>query len=246
MGRRFDDHLTFLREFRRSFETTGAVAPSGRSLARAMTHNLADGSSPRSILEVGPGTGAVTRAILGRLRPGDCLDLVEINPDFADHLVRRFRADAEYAAHAEQCHVHCCALQDFAGRPGGYDAVISGLPFNNFATELVVDLIDAAIGHVRPGGTLSFFEYMYVRPVRQRIGRRPDRTRLTRIEAALQRRLARHRFRTDWVFANLPPAWVQHLRIDAAADPAAASPTAAAVGGPPHAASTRPPASEPV
>ena len=219
MRRQIRDHLTFFREFRRTFKTTGAVAPSGRSLAKSMTRVLDDLPGPRTILEVGPGTGAVTGAIVRRLRPGDRLDLVEINVDFARTLESRFRSDPAWKAVAGQCGVHCCPLEEYAGLDGGYDAVVSGLPFNNFPTELVVGLLDAAIGHVRPGGTLSFFEYMCVRPVRRKIGRRPDRTRLTRIEAVLRRRFDRHRFDTDWVFANFPPAWVQHLRVDAPAEP---------------------------
>ena len=218
MKRQLQDHWTFLREFRRTFRTTGAVAPSGRSLAKAMTRPLRELPEPRRVLEIGPGTGAVTRTILKSLGECDTLDLVEINSEFADHLRQRFLDDPDYQAAADRATVHCCPLQDFAGIEGGYDAVISGLPFNNFPTELVDSLMDCAIAHVRPGGTLSFFEYRYVRPVRQRIGRRPDRPRLTRIEMLLRRRFAEHRFRQDWVFANIPPAWVQHLRIKPHAD----------------------------
>jgi hypothetical protein len=38
------------------------------------------------------------------------------------------------------------------------------------------------------------------------------RRRLAELEEVLQDRLAAHRIRRDWVFCNLPPAWVQHLR----------------------------------
>ena len=213
MRRQLQDHLTFFREFRRTFRTTGAVAPSGRSLAKAMTRGLDDLSGPRRILEVGPGTGAVTKSIVRRLKPGDTLDLVEINADFADLLRKRFEADPAYRVVADQCRVHCCPLQEFED-PDGFDAVISGLPFNNFPTELVADLLRSALGHVRPGGTLCFFEYMYVRPVRQRFGKRVDRTRMTRIEMLLRKHFAEYRFKRDWVFANFPPAWVQHLRVE--------------------------------
>src|SRR3712207_2100544 len=58
------DHLEFLRQFRRQFETTGAVAPSSRFLAAAMTGPLSRRTKPARILEVGPGTGAVTRKIV--------------------------------------------------------------------------------------------------------------------------------------------------------------------------------------
>ncbi len=62
------DHRVFWREFRRNFHTTGAVLPSGRALARALTRYVAAGAAgPRRILEVGPGTGAVTTVLVDRL-----------------------------------------------------------------------------------------------------------------------------------------------------------------------------------
>lgn len=55
---------------------TGAIAPSGSRLGRALSRHVASPDArPRAILEVGPGTGAVTRHIAARLRPGDRLDL---------------------------------------------------------------------------------------------------------------------------------------------------------------------------
>ena len=67
---------------------------------------------------------------------------------------------------------------------------------------------------LNPGGTMSFFEYMYVRPVRRLVCPSHEKTRLAEIERVLQSRFAKHRFDTDWVFVNVPPAWVQHLRRD--------------------------------
>ncbi|HET9784113.1 MAG TPA: hypothetical protein VFP94_04030, partial [Terriglobales bacterium] len=65
----------FYEQFRHHFQATGAIAPSGAFLARAMTAPIARAChSVRSrlrVLEVGPGTGVFTRAILQQLRPGD-------------------------------------------------------------------------------------------------------------------------------------------------------------------------------
>src|SRR5438270_8819364 len=79
----------FFRAFRRNFHTTGAILPSSRFLARAMASDLKGPRGPARILEVGPGTGAVTREIVRLLLPGDRLDAVEINPSFVAHLRRR-------------------------------------------------------------------------------------------------------------------------------------------------------------
>ena len=213
------DHLAFFREFRNRFETTGSILPSSRFLARAMTAPLrqhprtgqAGEPSPLRILEIGPGSGAVTSEILPLLKPGDRFDLVEINENFVELLRRRFDTDPTWKAVSSQAALHNCPLQDFRA-VAPYDVVISGLPFNNFPAELVESLVETSWKLVAPGGTWSFFEYMFVRPIRCRVSGKKDRERLTTIETLLQSRFKQDRFRRDWVYANVPPAWVQHLR----------------------------------
>ncbi len=204
------DHFEFFRQYVARFETTGAVAPSSRFLARALSRPLRECHRAARVLEVGPGTGAVTREIVRHVKPGDQLDLVEINESFAALLRQRFQCDPGYRRVADRSAVHVCPLQQFSPE-GRYDVIVSGLPFNNFPASLVEELVDACLGLLAPGGTLSFFEYMYVRPIRRVVSRSPERTRLAEIERILQNRFSRHRFHTDWVFVNVPPAWVQHL-----------------------------------
>lgn len=209
------DHVEFFRQYVRRFETTGAVAPSSRFLARAMTRPLRDCRDRAvRVLEVGPGTGAVTREIVRHIKPGDTLDLVEINEDFAQLMRQRFETEPGYRAVADRAMVHVCPLQEFEPE-GRYDVIISGLPFNNFPSALVEELIDVCLELLNPGGTLSFFEYMYIRPLRRMVSGRHEKTRLGEIERILQARFQQHRFDTDWVFVNVPPAWVQHLRSKA-------------------------------
>ncbi len=217
------EHREFYRQFRERFETTGAIAPSSRFLARALTRPLRQRSVPRRVLEVGPGTGAVTRAIVRSLGPDDQFDLVEINPEFADLLRQRFANDPNFQHVADRTTVHEVALQNFTA-DATYDVVISGLPFNNFPSALVEELIDACLHHVSDQGSLSFFEYMFVRSIRRRTSAEDARRRLAEIEAILQNRFSQYRSRTDWVFANLPPAWVQHLVKSDSRVPRATSP----------------------
>jgi phosphatidylethanolamine/phosphatidyl-N-methylethanolamine N-methyltransferase len=65
----FAEHLEFFRQYRHRFQTTGAVAPSSRFLARALARPLQQHAGPCRVLEVGPGTGAVTRRIARLLKP---------------------------------------------------------------------------------------------------------------------------------------------------------------------------------
>lgn len=205
------DHIEFFRQFRRHFKTTGAVAPSSHVLAKAMTAPLADRVGPARVLEIGPGTGAVTRRIVSLLRPDDRLDLVELNERFAGMLERRFHTDPMWQSVAGQCRVHRVTLEEFASE-GLYDFIISGLPLNNFSEAAVSEIFSAYFRLLADGGVLSYFEYMYVRPLRKLMAKEAERQRLADLERVMRGYLSPYRFQTDWVFFNVPPAWVQHLR----------------------------------
>lgn len=205
------EHFEFLRQYRRRFDTTGAIAPSSRFLARALARPLAGHPGPARVLEVGPGTGAVTRRIVELIKPGGRLDLVELNESFVDVLNRRFAAEPRFQNVADRAQVHQCPIQEFrSDKP--YDFVICGLPFNNFPPTLVREIFDRMFQLLAPGGVLSYFEYMYMRPLRRLVSGADGRRRLSELEVVLQQHLGSRRFARDWVFLNLPPAWVQHLR----------------------------------
>ena len=212
----------FWREFRHSFHTTGAVAPSSAALGRALCRYLKPPPAtpeqaalfpPRRVLEVGPGTGAVTRHILRRLAPQDRLDLVEINPQFVQFLQRRFRQDKRFAPYRQQVHLHQGSVLQWQP-PERYDVVISGLPLNNFQPEQVQAFLDHFARLAGPGGVVSFFEYVAVRSTRQRLSRRvATRQRLRGVSSVLRNYLRCYELRRELVLRNLPPAWVHHLRF---------------------------------
>lgn len=211
MRRAIGEHVEFLRQYRKRFETTGALAPSSRFLARALTRPLEQHGGPVRVLEVGPGTGAVTRRITRLLKPQDRLDLVELNDQFVGVLKRRFTDDPEFHRVADRTTVHQCPIQEFRAE-APYDYIISGLPLNNFPPPLVREIFNVCFKLLAPGGVLSYFEYMYMRPLRRIVSNSAGKQRLTELEIVLQEFLGAHRFRRDWVFVNIPPAWVQHLR----------------------------------
>ena len=209
------EYTTFFRQFRQQFETTGAIAPSSRFLARAMARPLQqrDGDSPVRVLEIGPGTGAVTRTLVRHIREGDGFDLVELNESFVEMLNGRFEKEPHWNRIREQSQIHMVPVQEFqTDEP--YDFVISGLPLNNFPTDLVEEIFQAYFRILKPGGVLSYFEYQFVRSIRTRVGKQEERNRLAAIDATMKSYTDRLRFRRDWIFVNLPPAWVQHLRSE--------------------------------
>ena len=207
------NYLTFFSQFRKRFETTGAIAPSSRFLAAAMTRFLAarPPQHPVHILEIGPGTGPVTNRILQLLHPDDQLHLVELNPDFVSLLHQRFLTETLWSKAQHQTTIHQLPLQQFQATTP-FDFIISGLPLNNFPAPLVDELVTTYFQLLNPGGLLSYFEYMYVRPVRKRLTRGPEPQRITQIDQRLAQQCQATRIQRDNVWLNLPPAWVQHHR----------------------------------
>jgi phosphatidylethanolamine/phosphatidyl-N-methylethanolamine N-methyltransferase len=228
MRQRLTDYRVFWRQFREAYHSTGAVLPSGRGLARALARFVredaaaseraplrvaANGdSSGRRILEVGPGTGAVTVQIIGDMRPGDRLVLVERNAEFVEHLKRRFaELSAGDSAGGRVSLVHASVEELPEDEP--YDVIISGLPLNNFDVELVESILEKLRRLVAPGGTVSFFEYVAVRAAKAIVSPREDRQRLRGIGRVLREFLHRAEIRRDLVLANVPPAWVHHVCV---------------------------------
>jgi len=216
MPRPLADYRLFLRQFRRAYHTTGAVLPSGRTLCRALaSHVGSEDDRPLHVLEVGPGTGSVTRAIIGRLRSDDRLDLVEVNDQFVAHLQERLRTDPEFRSVADRTHIWNAHVEQLtaAEQPPRYDRIVSGLPLNNFSPGEVETILGALRELLAPGGTLSFFQYMWIRNARTLVSGRRERTRLRGIGNVLDGLLDRYEIGRQWIWPNVPPAWVHHVQF---------------------------------
>jgi phosphatidylethanolamine/phosphatidyl-N-methylethanolamine N-methyltransferase len=177
------DSLRFFRTYLQKPVLTGAISPSGKALARAMARPVdADGSWP--VLELGPGTGPVTAALIERGIAAERIVALEYNPDFCALLVRRFRGLNVVEGDAFDLNTSLPP-----GLAGPYAAVVSSLPLLNSPPEARERLISGALGRVLPGGGLIQFSYGLKPPVPAMEGR------FTVERIAL-------------VLANLPPARV--------------------------------------
>ncbi|MFK0166745.1 class I SAM-dependent methyltransferase [Rhizobium sp. NPDC090279] len=145
------DSLLFLRHWATAPLRTAAVAPSSRALAKIMTRDITAATGP--VIELGPGTGVFTRALRDRGVAEHDITLVELNPDFAVLLKRRFPA--------------ACVLQMSAAditaspalREGGAGAVLSGLGLPSMPTRQVVKIMQGAFRCLGPVG--SFYQFTY-------------------------------------------------------------------------------------
>jgi phospholipid N-methyltransferase len=213
----------FFREFRRHFQTTGAILPSSRFLARALVRPLRGPRPACRILEVGPGTGSVTREIARRMLPGDRLDAVEINGHFVGLLGRRLAQERVFRACRDQIEVIHAAVQDLLGE-AVYDFIVSGLPLNNFPAHLVREIFATYNRLLRPGGTLTFYEYVLLRQLKTAFVDRRERRRLFRVGRVMRVYIRNFQVRRERIFINVPPATVRQMRFNPEARPAADKP----------------------
>lgn len=213
MRRLLQEYLLFWKEVWRTYHTTGAILPSSRALGKALAWYVGQSPEEQWILEVGPGTGAVTRWILARMRPQDHLDLVELNERFVAQLHQRFASDSHFQVRAGQVRIFHIPIEQLA-EDRQYDRIISGLPLNNFQPAEVQQIFEKMIRLLRPGGVLSFFEYIGIRRLKALVSGAQERERLRQIGGLFQELFQRAEIRRDRIWWNLPPAWVHHLRPD--------------------------------
>jgi phosphatidylethanolamine/phosphatidyl-N-methylethanolamine N-methyltransferase len=172
--------------------------------------------SNRRILEVGPGTGAVTVQIIDDMRPQDRLVLVERNEQFVAHLRERLSEIHGAQSARDRISLVHAPIEDLPDDEP-FDVIVSGLPLNNFAVHSVQQILSKLSRLLAPGGTLSFFEYVAVRRAKSLVCSTADRERLRGIARVLKEFL-RAEVKRDLVLANVPPAWVHHVRVNHAAN----------------------------
>ncbi len=208
----WNEATAFASVSRRNFHDVGSVLPSSRYLGRALAGNLPGRTKPCRILEAGPGTGPVTKQILSRLIPGDHLDLVELNEQFARHLERRLENDPSFLPFKNQVQIHCKPIQQVEGE-GVYDFIVSGLPLNNFPPQLVREIMRAFKRLIKPAGVLSYFEYSILRQMKSQLWGRSERRRLAKVSRIMNKYIGESQVSQQHVLLNFPPALVHHLQF---------------------------------
>ena len=138
-----------------SIRTSGTIMPSSRYLVNRLLSGI-DFTRARDIVELGVGTGCVTREILRRMRPDARLISLEINPEFVDLARRRF-LDARLTLRSA-C---ASALPLILAEEGidRVDAVVSSLPLRIMDQTVVDRILDVSRESLRADG--RFHQYQY-------------------------------------------------------------------------------------
>ena len=158
-GIRIDDDLRFIRSWFERPLAIGAVAPSGKVLARTMAQYV-DIDSKGPVVELGPGTGAITSALIDHGIDQKRLVLVEYNPGFCALLRDRYPLAKVVQGDAYALRD---SLWDVLSMPAS--AVVSGLPLVTKPMLTRLRLIRDAFLALAPGAPFVQFTYSVVPPI---------------------------------------------------------------------------------
>jgi phosphatidylethanolamine/phosphatidyl-N-methylethanolamine N-methyltransferase len=194
--RKFEESFEFLDDDMRFFRTwfekplrVGAVTPSSKALARTMAAYI-DPAAPGPIIELGPGTGPITEALVAQgIDPGR-LVLVEFDATFCRLLRARYPSATVVQGDAYGLKR---ILGNFLREPAA--AVVSGLPLFTKPLRVRLRLLFEAFGLMLPGAPFVQFTYNALAPMPTRLDR-------VRVQAS------------ERVWMNIPPARVWVYRRD--------------------------------
>lgn len=188
-GIRLDDEVRFIRSWFEKPLAIGAVTPSGRALARVMA-SYVDPNVPGPVIELGPGTGPVTEALMAQGVDPARLVLVEFDPIFCRLLRARYPKATVVQGDAYGLKA---LLAGKLERPAA--AIVSGLPLFTKPLRVRLRLLFEAFGLMAAGAPFVQFTYNAVPPL-------PSRLERVRAEGS------------ERVWMNIPPARVWVYRRD--------------------------------
>jgi phosphatidylethanolamine/phosphatidyl-N-methylethanolamine N-methyltransferase len=188
-GIRLDDEVHFIRSWMQKPLSIGAVTPSGKVLARTMAQYV-EPESTGPVIELGPGTGPVTEALVQHGVHPSRLVLVEYNPTFCQLLRKRFPEATVIRGDAYKLRNALAAL---VRQPAA--AIVSGLPLVTKPMRARLRLLSEAFGLLEAGAPFIQFTYAMMAPIP---------TALLGVQAEASERI--------WM--NVPPARVWVYRKD--------------------------------
>ncbi|MER8576318.1 class I SAM-dependent methyltransferase [Mesorhizobium sp. M1409] len=180
LGKRFDEEVQFFKGWQKDKKGVGALIPTSIYAARRMA-SVVNPRSGMPVLELGAGTGVITKAILERgIKPHQLVS-VEYSRNFYNGLVQRFPGVDFRLGNA-------FALNEVLGeRKGEFDCVVSAVPLLSFPMEQRVALVEDLLARIPAGRPVIQITYGPLSPVIKM----PDRYVVSHY---------------DFVVRNIPPA----------------------------------------
>ena len=150
----------FLKEYLSAPDTIGAIAPSSRHLAAAMTASI-DFNKAHCIVEYGAGTGVFTQDVVARKRQDTTYIVIEQNERFYEILRKQFYGmPGVVIIHGDAGNV-CGFLRDQGLRHADY--IISGLPFTSLPQQVSRRILSQTQKAIGMEGVFITFQYTLLR-----------------------------------------------------------------------------------
>jgi phospholipid N-methyltransferase len=181
---------TILGQFIRNPRSIGALCPSSAQLSKTITSEI-EIEKAKSVVELGPGTGAITNSILKSIAPETNFFAVELNHNILAAFQKRFPKTKVYHESASNLHL----LLEQEGLEY-VDVIVSGLPWAAFPDNLQNEIMQSVINSLRPGGVFTTFAYLQgtLLPTGQKFKKKLDRYFTTVSKSPV-------------VWCNFPPAF---------------------------------------
>ena len=161
---KFDDELRFFKGWIDKPKAVGAIIPTSSVTARRMA-SVIDLNSGLPVLEIGPGTGVITRAILAHGIKPENLYALEYSPEFVRHLRRHFRGVNVIEGDAFNLEEALPQQQ-----PRVFDCVISGVPLLNFSVARRVAYLSSLLDRIPHGRPVVQLTYGPKSPIPSGLG----------------------------------------------------------------------------
>lgn len=159
LAEKFDDELKFFKGWIDKPKAVGSIVPTSSITARKMA-SVVNPMSGLPVLEVGPGTGVITRAILSHGVKPENLYAVEYSPDFVRHLRQLYPGVNVIEGDAFNLDA---TLGDKSGLT--FDSVISGVPLLNFPVEQRVAYVESLLDRIPTGRPVVQLTYGPLSPI---------------------------------------------------------------------------------
>lgn len=147
--------LQFFKGFLRNPRQVGSVIPSSPFLIRNLI-NRGDIATARTVVELGPGTGVVTREMLRAMPPDSRLIAVEIDEGFA-RLLEAHISDPRLAVVRDSAE-HLERAIEASGRDNA-DVIVSGIPFSTLDPAVLLSTLKAVSRALAPGGRFVAYQF---------------------------------------------------------------------------------------
>jgi phospholipid N-methyltransferase len=175
---------SFLREFFKANRMVGSVLPSSRFLSGKMLAPI-DFSKSKVVVELGPGTGVFTKALLKAMPQDSQLLVIELNEAFFKNLEKQIQAPQLKLIHGS-----ATEIKDYLNALGidKADYIVSSLPLSNFPKELRDQILTSCISSLQSDG--KFIQFQYSRGLKKLYGKYFSKVSI------------------DYTVLNFPPAFI--------------------------------------